>query len=71
LGSSARRSRDDRQPQLASDPHGVIPTATIADHDLVGKADNWGKMSSERLLLIESRNDNGNTQVGQIGEMLA
>jgi hypothetical protein len=71
LGSSTRRSRDDRHPQLASDLHGAIPAATVADHDLVGKVDNWGEMSSKRLLLIESWNDNGNTQAGQIGEMLA
>ena len=71
LGTPPRGSFNDRHTQLAGDGYGAIPASTVADHDLVGDAENRGKMSSERFLFVECGYDDGDTCVGQIGEMLA
>lgn len=71
LGTPPGGSFNDRYTQLASDGYGAIPAPTVADHDLVGDAENRGEMSSEPFLFVEGGNDDGDTCAGQIGEMLA
>jgi hypothetical protein len=71
LGTTPRRTFNDSNTQLAGDGYGAIPAPTVADHDLIGDAEHRGKMSSERFLFVESGHDDGDTCVGQIGEMLA